>query len=260
MSGAASLVRSVPTLTLAGAKIAADAAEAKAKELGIAINIAVAGQTTYNCCLASSHIKSHCPRSSPTDPLLDVTSVSVSADHTTYLIYFVRMDNAKITSMEIAIDKVPLSSPLSEPLAFLGCFPRLLLTHWPPLSSASVRPTRQLVTAIPLPTIKTSVRRAGRRSVCRSAMVGASMSCQVAFPSSTQKAAPASEPSEPAGAVHHRSSSTSQFTRHSRRTCTRLALLLPHPQLCFCVAMVGCGVCTGGSGRAEEGHDRLDLC
>ena len=46
-----SLVRSVTTLTLAGAKIAADAAEAKAKELGIQINIAIAGHCTHTLCI-----------------------------------------------------------------------------------------------------------------------------------------------------------------------------------------------------------------
>ena len=76
---ASAVTRTLPTLTLAGAKVASDAAEAKARELGIAINIAV-------------------------------------ADHTTHLLYFVRMDNAKITSMDIAIDKVR-HRPHPPPLA-----------------------------------------------------------------------------------------------------------------------------------------------
>ena len=61
-------VRTLPTLTLAGAKLASEAAEAKARALGISINIAI-------------------------------------ADHTTFLLHFSRMDNAKLTSISIAIDK-----------------------------------------------------------------------------------------------------------------------------------------------------------
>jgi uncharacterized protein GlcG (DUF336 family) len=63
-----SAVRTLPTLTLAGAKLASEAAEAKARALGISINIAI-------------------------------------ADHTTFLLHFARMDNAKLTSISIAIDK-----------------------------------------------------------------------------------------------------------------------------------------------------------
>ena len=61
-------VRTIPTLTLAAAKLAATVAEQHATTLGIAINIAVCDQTTH--------------------PL-----------------YFVRMDNAKLTSIQIALDK-----------------------------------------------------------------------------------------------------------------------------------------------------------
>jgi len=80
-TNAVTAVRSLTTLTLAGAKVASEAAEAKAVELGIAINIAV-------------------------------------ADHTTFLLHFARMDNAKITSIEIAKDKAFTSAGHRNPTAY----------------------------------------------------------------------------------------------------------------------------------------------
>ena len=61
-------VRSIPTLTLAAAKLLATVAEEHAHKLGIAVNIAV-------------------------------------CDHTTQLLYFARMDGAHLTSIAIATDK-----------------------------------------------------------------------------------------------------------------------------------------------------------
>ena len=53
------------------------------------------------------------------------------ADQTTYLVYFVRMDNAKITSMDIAIDKV---NPLPRLLPYTHPTPSSLPPLTPPLS------------------------------------------------------------------------------------------------------------------------------
>jgi uncharacterized protein GlcG (DUF336 family) len=58
----------VETLTLEAAKVAVDACEAKARSMGLAMNIAV-------------------------------------TDAATHLLHFSRMDGAKITSISIAIDK-----------------------------------------------------------------------------------------------------------------------------------------------------------
>ena len=74
-------VRSLPTLTLAAAKLVSEAAEHHASRLGIAINIAV-------------------------------------CDHTTQLLHFVRMDNAKLTSMQIAIDKAYTSAGHRQPTSY----------------------------------------------------------------------------------------------------------------------------------------------
>eukprot|EP00026_Physarum_polycephalum_P020150 Phypoly_transcript_22542.p1 GENE.Phypoly_transcript_22542~~Phypoly_transcript_22542.p1 ORF type:complete len:154 (+),score=31.22 Phypoly_transcript_22542:103-564(+) len=60
--------RQIETLTLAGAKVALEAAEKKAKEMGVDTNIAIVGQSTH-------------------------------------LLAFSRMDNAKLTSIDTAIDK-----------------------------------------------------------------------------------------------------------------------------------------------------------
>ncbi|MCJ1408051.1 hypothetical protein MMC19_002124 [Ptychographa xylographoides] len=60
--------KTVSTLTLSGAKLAAQACEAKARTMGIDMNIAI-------------------------------------VDAATHLLHFSRMDNAKITSISIAIDK-----------------------------------------------------------------------------------------------------------------------------------------------------------
>ena len=74
-------VRTIPTLTLAAAKLVAQAAEQHATTLGIAINIAV-------------------------------------CDHTTQLLYFARMDDAKLTSMQIAIDKAYTSAGHRNPTSY----------------------------------------------------------------------------------------------------------------------------------------------
>ena len=203
MTSSATVVRSLTTLTLAGAKIASDAAEAKAKELGIAINIAVAGQSLAAAMLTTA------PRSATFlfGRLLTcgvIAPLVCGADHTTYLLYFVRMDNAKITSMEIAIDKVrpPPTSPALPRLPPPPQQPLPRLTASP--LSPPVRPTRLPATATRLPTTRTSARRAGRPLGCRSPTAGASASYPVGCPSSTQTA-PALEPSEPAEAAQRRS-------------------------------------------------------
>lgn len=59
---------SIPTLTLAAAKVAAQACEAKANEIGVPMNIAI-------------------------------------VDSTTHLLHFQRMPGAKLTSIPIAMDK-----------------------------------------------------------------------------------------------------------------------------------------------------------
>ena len=74
-------VRTIPTLTLAAAKLIAHATEQHATSLGIAINIAV-------------------------------------CDHTTQLLYFVRMDNAKLTSIQIAMDKAYTSAGHRQPTSY----------------------------------------------------------------------------------------------------------------------------------------------
>jgi len=74
-------VRTIPTLTLAAAKLIAQAAEQHATTLNIAINIAI-------------------------------------CDHTTQLLYFVRMDNAKLTSASIAIDKAYTSAGHRQPTSY----------------------------------------------------------------------------------------------------------------------------------------------
>ncbi|KAI7092439.1 hypothetical protein KC352_g40317, partial [Hortaea werneckii] len=60
--------RQLPALSLEAAKAAADAAEQKAKQMGMDFNIAL-------------------------------------VDSTTHLLHFVRMPNAKLTSIQTAIDK-----------------------------------------------------------------------------------------------------------------------------------------------------------
>ena len=60
--------KNVPTLTLEGARIALAAAEQRAKEIGVPMNIAI-------------------------------------VDHATHLLNFARMEGAKLTSINIAIDK-----------------------------------------------------------------------------------------------------------------------------------------------------------
>ena len=74
-------IRTIPTLTLAAAKLIASATEHHATTLGIAINIAI-------------------------------------CDHTTQLLYFARMDNAKLTSMSIAIDKAYTSAGHRRPTSY----------------------------------------------------------------------------------------------------------------------------------------------
>ncbi|KAF2839160.1 DUF336-domain-containing protein [Patellaria atrata CBS 101060] len=61
-------ILTIPTLSLSAAKVATDACEARAKAIGISMNIAISSSDTH-------------------------------------LLHFVRMDGAKLTSIPIAIDK-----------------------------------------------------------------------------------------------------------------------------------------------------------
>jgi len=85
-----SATRQLPALSLEAAKIAADAAQEKAKQMGIGIPY-------YSLQATCPNINTH------TAVSLDFNIALV--DSTLQLLHFVRMPNAKLTSIQIAIDK-----------------------------------------------------------------------------------------------------------------------------------------------------------